>query len=359
MRKSRISLGMASMIAVAGLTLAGCAAAEEPAGETTEEATETTEETTEEAAGGETFEVVALLPQGNDQPYGGTYIPPMEAKAEELGISLTLFNSGYDADQQASDCEVAVASEPDGIILWPAVAAAIRPCLEAANNAGIAVWVSNADINEEDHDLAYGYSGTDSYGQGAASAEMFCELAGDQEVGIIQVNGETGNSVAILRGTGFSETVAELCPNVTILAEQPGDWNKDTSQLAASEMLTAVGEENVQGIYAADDTMVAGAIAAAEARGMDVESLIITSIGNTLLGNPLVGDGVLDATVFQSSSWDGENAVLGIYNAMTGATELGRDDEGSVLYMPSVKVSFDGSLEGSVAWDDPSVTPEW
>jgi len=358
MRKSRMSLGMASLFAVAGLTLAGCAAAEEPAAETTG-GEETAEETTEDAAGGDTYEVVALLPQGDDQPYGGTYIPPMEAKAAELGINLTLFNSGYDADTQASDCEVAVASQPDGIILWPAVADAIGPCLQAANNAGIAVWVSNADINEEDHGLAYGYSGTDSYGQGKASAEMFCELAGDEEVGVIQVNGETGNSVAILRGNGFSETVAELCPNVTILAEQPGNWNKDESQLAASEMLTSVGEENVQGIYAADDTMVAGAIAAAEARGMDVEGLIITSIGNTLLGNPLVGDGVLDGTVFQSSSWDGGNAVQGVFNAMTGATELGRDDEGSVLYMPSVKVSFDGSLDGSVAWDDPSVTPEW
>jgi len=360
MRKSRISLGMASLFAVAGLTLAGCAggAAEEPAADAGG-SEETAEETTEEAAGGETYEVYALLPQGNDQPYGTTYLPPMQAKADELGINLTITNSEYDADKQASECEVAVAAQPDGIILWPAVADSIRPCLEAANNAGIPVWITNADVNPEDTDLTYGYSGTDSYGQGAASAEMFCAYADGAEVGVIQVNGLTGNSVATLRGNGFKETVAELCPNVTILAEQPGDWNKDDSQLAASEMLTQVGEENVGGIYAADDTMVAGAIAAAEARGMDLDSLIITSIGNTLLGNPLVGEGKLDGTVFQSSSWDGENAVVGIYRAMTGDTQLGRDDDGSVLYMPNPKVTPDGALEGTVAWDDPSVTPEW
>ena len=349
MRNTRIALGAASMFAIAGLTLAGCSASTEAANDA---ATEETASTTEEAAGGETFEVYALLPQGNDQPYGTTYLPPMEAKAAELGINLTITNSEYDADKQASECEVAVAAQPDGIILWPAVADAIRPCLEAANAAGIPVWITNADVNPEDADLTYGYSGTDSYGQGAASAEMMCELADGAEIGVIQVNGLTGNSVATLRGNGFKETVAELCPNVSILAEQPGNWNKDDSQVAASEMLTAVGEANVQGIYAADDTMVAGAIDAAKARGMDVQALFITSIGNTFLGNPLVASGELDGTVFQSSSWDGENAVVGIYRAMTGDTQQGRDDEGSVLYMPNPKVTIDN-------WDSPDVAPEW
>jgi ribose transport system substrate-binding protein len=346
MRRSHLTLAVA-MAAVASLTLAACGGSSESS-----ETADQSAAAEDGAASGESFDVYALLPQGTDQPYGTTYLPPMEAKAAELGINLTVTNSEYDADKQASECEVAVAAQPDGIILWPAVADAIRPCLEAANAAGIPVWITNADVNPEDTDLTYGYSGTDSYGQGAASAEMMCELAGGADIGVIQINGLTGNSVATLRGDGFKETIAKECPNVTILAEQPGDWNKDDSQIAASEMLTAVGEENVQGIYAADDTMVAGAIDAAKARGMDVESLFITSIGNTFLGNPLVASGELDGTVFQSSSWDGENAVIGIYRAMTGETELGRDDEGSVLYMPNPKVTIDNA-------DDPAVAPEW
>jgi ribose transport system substrate-binding protein len=357
MRKSRVTFA-ASILAAASLTLAACGGSDDSSsadsgGNDAAATEETVEETVEEEAGGDqTFEVYALLPQGNDQPYGTTYLPPMEETAAELGINLTITNSEYDADKQASECEVAVAAQPDGIILWPAVADSIRPCLEAANNAGIPVWITNADVNPEDTELTYGYSGTDSYGQGAASAEMMCELADGAEIGVIQVNGLTGNSVATLRGNGFKETIAELCPNVTILAEQPGNWNKDESQIAASEMLTSVGPDNVQGIYAADDTMVAGAIDAARAQGLDVEGLIITSIGNTFLGNPLVGEGVLDGTVFQSSSWDGANAVRGIYAAMTGETSLGRSDGTSVLYMPNPKVTIEN-------WEDPSVAPEW
>lgn len=346
MRRSRIGLASAGLMAVAGLTLAGCAAAEEEvatdAGDTTEEA----------APAEETFDVYALLPQGNDQAYGTTYLPPMEAKAAELGINLTITNSEYDGDKQASECEVAVAAQPDGIILWPAIADTIRPCLEAADAAGIPVWVTNADVNPEDAPLTYGYSGTDSYGQGAASAEIMCEIVDGAEIGIIQINGVTGNSVATLRGDGFRETIASDCPNVTILAEQPGDWVPDKSQIAASEMLTSVGVENVQGMYAADDSMIKGGIDALKARGLDPADFFITSIGNTFLGNPLVISGELDGTVFQSSSWDGENAVVGIHRAMTGETQQGRDDEGSVLYMPNPKVTAANA-------SDPEVAPEW
>lgn len=306
----------------------------------------------EAAPAAETYAVYALLPQGREYPYGITYLPPMEAKAVELGINLTITNSEYDGDKQASECEVAIAAKPDGIILWPGSLDVVTPCLTAADAAGIPVWISVADVDEADKPLTYGYSGTDGYGQGAASAEIMCEIVGGAEIGIIQINGFTGNSIAQLRGDGFKDTVASNCPNVTILAEQPGDWNVDASQTAAAEMLTSVGVSNVQGMYAADDTMVKGGIDAFKARDIAVEDLFITSIGNSFLGNHLVGSGELDGTIFHSSSWDGENAVTGIYAAITGATKKGRDDGASVRYMPNPRVTIDN-------WDDVAFKPEW
>lgn len=132
-----------------------------------------------------------------------------------------------------------------------------------------------------------------------------------------------------------------------ILARQPGNWNADESQIAAAEMITAVGAENIQGVFAADDTMVAGAIDALRARDIDPTDMIITSIGNTFLGNPLVLEGSLDGTAFQSSSWDGENAVTLAYEVLT-------EDPGEriVRFMPDVKVTAENA-------DDPSVAPEW
>jgi ribose transport system substrate-binding protein len=297
-----------------------------------------------DASGGN--KVYALLPQGTDQPYGTEYLKAMKSEAEKEGLDLTITNSQYDADKQASDCQVAVAAKPALIILWPAVADAVRPCLERAKAAGIPVTVTNSDVKEEDKELTAGYSGPDTYGQGASSAEMMCELAGDKPTNIIEVQGLTGNTTAINRSAGFNDTIKENCPNVKVLAAQPGNWNKDESQTVTSEMLTSVGADKVQGIYAADDTMVAGAIDALKARGIDPEPMFITSIGNTKLGNPLVQSGALDGTVFQSSSWDGRNAVTLAKQVLDGG-EVEED-----LFMPSVKVTEANATDDEVA-------PEW
>ncbi len=214
MRKSRLVLAPAVMLAAAALVLSGCAAAEE---ETTTDAGSTTDSTEEVA---ETYEVYALLPQGSDQAYGTFYVPAMEAAAAELGINLTITNSQYDGDKQASECEIAVAAKPDGIILWPAVGDAVRPCLEAAAAAGIPVTVTNSDLFDADKELSYGYSGPDTYGQGVSSAEIMCELVGDTPVNIIQLNGAAGNSTAIDRDNGFTDTIAAICPNETMLQEE-------------------------------------------------------------------------------------------------------------------------------------------
>ena len=342
MRKSRLVLAPAVMLAASALVLSGCAAADEP----TTDAGSTTD-STEEAV--EAYEVYALLPQGSDQAYGTFYVPAMEAAAAELGINLTITNSQYDGDKQASECEIAVAAKPDGIILWPAVGDAVRPCLEAAEAAGIPVTVTNSDLFDDDKALSRGYSGPDTYGQGVSSAEIMCGLVGDAEVSIIQLNGAPGNATAIDRDNGFTDTIAANCPNVTILQEESTDWTKATAQQVASEMITAQGLENIDGIYAADDSIAAGAIAALESRGVVAADYFITSIGNTFLGNPLVLDGSLDGTVFQSSSWDGDNATRLMYSVLTG--EIAKGDR-KVLFMPSVKVTIDNAADADVA-------PEW
>jgi hypothetical protein len=41
---------------------------------------------------------------------------------------------------------------------------------------------------------------------------MMCELADGAEIGIIQINGLSGNSVATLRGNGFKDTICRSVP---------------------------------------------------------------------------------------------------------------------------------------------------
>ncbi len=330
MRITRISAATLSLIAAAAL-VAGCSSGSSDSSGSGS------------ASGGK--KVYALLPQGTDQPYGTEYLKAMQAEATKDGIDLTITNSQYDADKQASDCQVAVAASPDLIILWPAVADAVGPCLARAKAANIPVTITNSPVNDADKPLTVGYSGPDTVGQGAASAEIMCGLAAGQPVNILEIDGLTGNTTAINRAKGFNDTISSTCPNVKVLAAQPGNWNKDDSQTVTSEMLTSVGAGNVQGIFAADDTMVAGAIAALKSRGIDPKPMYITSIGNTKLGNPLVVSGELDGTVFQSSAWDGQNAIILANKVLSG-------EQVSDEFMPSVQVT-------SANATDPAVAPNW
>lgn len=336
MRKSRLLLAPAAMLAASVLALTGCAAAgESTAGSTSTESG--SESDSSEADSG--LLVYALLPQGSNSPYGTAYVPALQAKAAELGITLVVTNSEYDGDKQASECEVAIAAKPDGIILWPSIADSIRPCLEAAVAAGIPIWNSNSDVNPEDRELTYGYSGPNDYEMAAASARIMCELANGENIGVILVNGTAGNGVSISRKAGYQETLEAECPNAKVVADQPGNWSKEESQIAVSEMISSVGLANVKGFYGADDTMAVGAISALEARGLNPADYYVTGLGHTFLGNAALLAGTLSGTVFQSSAWDGENAVIGIYKAIKGETGLGRGDAGSVLYMPTPVVT--------------------
>lgn len=61
-----------SLFAVLAMVLAACGGDDDSADTTAAADTATTAD-----AAGDTYEVFALLPQGNDQPYGSTYLPPM------------------------------------------------------------------------------------------------------------------------------------------------------------------------------------------------------------------------------------------------------------------------------------------
>ncbi|MDJ0324635.1 sugar ABC transporter substrate-binding protein [Cryobacterium sp. PH31-AA6] len=325
MRNSRIAL--VSVLAVAGLALSGCSA--------TTGASDGTD------AG---YRVYALLPQGNDQPYGTNYLKAMNAAAADLGVSLTITNAEYDSAKQASECSVAIATKPDGIILWPAAVDTIRPCLEAAKAAGIPVNASNSDVLPADKALVGTYTGPSNDGVGRAAAKLVGDKLGADGGDIIIIQGLSGNSTAIDREAGFRDELAASYPNVKVIGQQPGDWAKDVALTVTSELLTSLGAENIDAIYAVDDTMAAGAIEAMENRGIDPTTIPVVGTGNTKLGQPNVLSGKQYATLFQSPVWDGENAVKYIVEAIKG------NSLDANYFMPVPEVTKDNAADYPAEW---------
>ncbi|OUS93225.1 sugar ABC transporter substrate-binding protein [Rhodococcus sp. NCIMB 12038] len=319
MHKAVRTAGVALTITVAAATLAACGT----------------------SSASDAPQVVALLPQGNDQPYGATYVATLRKQAEERGIDLEITNSKYDPSRQASECDVAIAKKPDGIILWPADAASVRPCLLKAEKAGIPVTSTNSDVKADDKSLVRAYSGPSNDEVGRLDADLLNTGMGGQG-NIIVIAGTSGNSTAVDRLNGFKAQLATKYPGIKILGEQPANWDKAQAITATSELVTRFGDQ-INGVYAQDDTMAAGVVEAMKNRGIDPASRIIVGCGNTVLGQANVLAGAQYGTLFQSPIWDGEYAINTIADVIEKKTV-------SDTFMPMPLVTQDNASQYPPEW---------
>ncbi len=291
-----------SMAAVAALGLAGCSGGGAPGAAP--------------GSGSGNLKIIALLPQGYDQPYGSVYVDTMKATAKKMGVALELTNAKYDASKQSSDCNVAVAKKPDGIILWPADAGSVRPCLLKAQAAKIPVDSSNSDVTAGDKSLVKSYSGPSNDQVGRLDADLLnTALKGKGSIVIIQ--GQPGNSTATDREAGFKNQLEGKYPGIKIIGEQPANWDKAQAITATSELITRLGSQ-IDGIYAQDDTMAAGAIEAMQNRGINPATVPVVGCGDTKLGQANVLSDKQYGTLFQSPVWDGKTAIEQIIKVIKG-----------------------------------------
>ncbi|MDB5621890.1 MAG: sugar transporter substrate-binding protein [Devosia sp.] len=120
-------------------------------------------------------------------------------------------------------------------------------------------------------------------------------MAGDKKT-IIQLEGTTGSSPANDRKRGFEEFLADHS-DYQIVASQSGDFARDRGRQVAETLLQAHPDANV--IYAHNDEMAIGAIAALEAAGRTAgrDDCLVFSIDGGREAVQLIVDGKIEAVV--------------------------------------------------------------
>ena len=81
--------------------------------------------------------------------------------------------------------------------------------------------------------------------------ERFTDMGIQDEARVVQITGQPGYTTAIERAQGFEERLPEVCPNVTLVASQPGNWNREDSQRVMEAFL--VQYDDIDGVYSGDD----------------------------------------------------------------------------------------------------------
>lgn len=194
--------------------------------------------------------------------------------ADDLGINYILETSA-DADQMSSNIELMISQGADAIVIWPQFTG-VEVAAEMALEEGIVIYNFDMliEVDEKYDDLMYMLTG-DNYGMGVAGANYIADkLGGEGKVLIMDV--PTSGNVAADRKAGFEETIAEIAPDIEIIATINTEFAREAGLNDMADALTTY--EQIDAVFSMDDETSIGALqAVVEAGRTDVK--VITGGG--------------------------------------------------------------------------------
>lgn len=233
----------------------------------------------------------------SNNPWRIAQTKSMQDEAEKRGWQLVYTDAAGSAAKQVADVNSMIAQGVDAIFLAPREEKPLIPAVMNAKNNGIPVILLDRNVDAslakpgEDYVT---FIGSDFIEEGRRAAEWLTkEMGGNAK--IIQLEGTTGSSPANDRAKGFADYIKDH-PGMQIVASQSGDFARDKGRQVAETLLQA--NPDATAIYAHNDEMAVGAIAAIEAAGkVPGKDIIIVSIDGTRDALQAIIDGKIGATV--------------------------------------------------------------
>jgi ribose transport system substrate-binding protein len=221
----------------------------------------------------------------------------MKSEAEKLGYQLVYTDAAGSAAKQVADVNSMIAQGVDVIFLAPREEKPLIPAVMAAKKAGIPVILLDRSVDPSLAKAGEDYLtfiGSDFVQEGKRIAEWLVKNANGKSK-IIELEGTTGSSPANDRKKGFDEAI-KAAGGFEIVASQTGDFARDKGRQVAEALLQAHPDADI--IYAHNDEMAMGAIAALEAAGkVPGKDVLVLSIDGGKEAVQAVVDGKIAAVV--------------------------------------------------------------
>jgi ribose transport system substrate-binding protein len=215
-----------------------------------------------------------------------------EAEAAKLGITLDVQNANNSDATALNLASTAVLKKPGILILDPVGSQSGTAGVTAANQAGVPVMAF--DRRPDGGNLAT-FVGYDAIQAGRNAADALAKgLGGNGKV--VNIQGILGTNVAQDRDKGFTEEIAKH-PGITVTATQPANFDRAEALDVMTNVLQA--HPDVNGVYAANDEMAMGVLAALKAANLATK---VTLVGNDGIADSLaaVAAGEMYATNAES-----------------------------------------------------------
>lgn len=313
MMKKRIVATMVAGLMV--FSLAGCSA--KATSETPEETTQTesavkkAEETTAKTdAGTKKKYVIGLAMNTQTNPFFVDVKDGVQKAADELGVELYITDAQDDPAVQMKDVENLITKKPDCIIIDTCDSDAIVSSIEDCNKAGIPVLTMDREASGGDVVSHIGY---DAIKSGKLAGQYLADTLGGKG-NIVELQGIMGTNVAQNRSKGFNEIISQH-PDMKIVACQVADFDRAKGMSVMENILQA--NDHIDGLYAANDEMLLGALEAIEAAGRLDE---ITMIGCDAIDDTIeaIKAGKVEATIAEPPFFLGKAILKTAYDYLDG-----------------------------------------
>lgn len=194
-------------------------------------------------------------------PYWFTEGEVARKTAEEMGYKANVSAHKGDTNSESNLIDTAITNQVDAIILDPANADGSVGAVRKAVNAGIPVFLVNAEINETGLATAQLVSNN---AQGAAlGAQHWTTLVSD-DAKYVEFFGNPADNNAATRSNGY-ETVLSQYPDLQKVAEEVANWDRSQGFSKMQSIIQANPE--IDAVISGNDEMALGAIAALKESG--------------------------------------------------------------------------------------------
>jgi erythritol transport system substrate-binding protein len=245
-----------------------------------------------EEGGGEAGGTIAVITVDPSNPYWKAEVDTAVAEAEKLGYDTTVDAHNNDADKQNQFVDGAISKKVKAIILDPAGADESVGAVQKATDAGIPVFLVNAEISEQGIAKSQIVSNN---AQGATlGAEEFAKAMGGKGE-YVELFGNPTDNNAQVRSDGYAAVLSQY-PDLKLIQQETANWDRQQGKEKMEIMLSA--HPNVQGVVAGNDEMALGAIQALKDAGKLAQVKVLGFDGNQDAVNA-VKAGEMVATVLQ------------------------------------------------------------
>lgn len=200
-------------------------------------------------------------------------------EAAARGIDLITTNAESDLNKEISDMQGMIDQGADVLIISPLASEGLDPALDYAKEQGVPVMTIDRLLTTKTACVDYiGWTGSDFVEQGRRAADaMIRETGGTANLAILL--GAPGVNVTTDRNNGFLERLEEVDHNITIVAEQAANYERALGQTVTEQLIASNPE--IDAVYAHNDEMALGAVAALQAAGYTAGDVKIITIDGT------------------------------------------------------------------------------